>query len=130
MFSVQVVQPGPESRYATSVYWLRDEAAGSAIAVLPDRGGIITEWQIQGQDYFYMDWDRYQDPENSIRGGNPVLFPICGNLPDNTYVLDGKTYPLNQHGFARNMVWAVTETGTEGAASITLTLKRDRKSVV
>ena len=130
MFSVQVVQPGPESRYATPAYWLRDEAAGSAIAVLPDRGGIITEWQIQNKDYFYMDWDRYQDPKNSIRGGNPILFPICGNLPDNAYTLDGTTYPLNQHGFARNMVWAVTETGTDGAASLTLSLKSTPETLV
>jgi galactose mutarotase-like enzyme len=130
MFSVEAVQPGPESRYATTVYWLRDEAAGSAIAVLPDRGGIITEWQIDGQDYFYMDWDRYQDPKNSIRGGNPILFPICGNLPDNAYQLDGTTYPLNQHGFARNMVWTVTGTGTEDAASITLTLSSTPETLV
>jgi galactose mutarotase-like enzyme len=130
MFSVQAVQPGSESRYATTVYWLRDEATGSAIAVLPDRGGIITEWQVAGQDYFFMDWDRYQDPKNSIRGGNPILFPICGNLPENTYQLDGTTYTLNQHGFARNMVWAVTATNTDGAASITLTLSSTPETLV
>lgn len=122
MFSLQLLPPGPTSSYQTPVYWLRDESAESAIAVLPDRGAIITQWQIQGQDYFYMDWDRYQDPKNTIRGGNPVLFPICGNLPDNQYAVDGTPYNLKQHGFARESVWAVTQTSTEGSASLTLTL--------
>lgn len=32
----------------------------------------------------------------------PVLFPIVGSLPDDKYELDGKTYKLGVHGFARN----------------------------
>ena len=31
----------------------------------------------------------------------PVLFPICGRLPENTYTLEGAAYQLPGHGFAR-----------------------------
>ncbi|TNE71531.1 aldose 1-epimerase family protein [bacterium] len=31
----------------------------------------------------------------------PILFPIVGGLKLNTLHVDGKTYPLNRHGFAR-----------------------------
>ena len=31
----------------------------------------------------------------------PVLFPICGGLKDDTYILNGKKYTLPKHGFAR-----------------------------
>ena len=32
----------------------------------------------------------------------PVLFPIVGKLVDNEYSYQGKTYSMNQHGFARD----------------------------
>ena len=34
---------------------------------------------------------------------SPVLFPIVGSLRDGSYLLDGKRYPMGQHGFARDM---------------------------
>jgi galactose mutarotase-like enzyme len=34
---------------------------------------------------------------------SPVLFPIVGELKNNTYQHEGKTYQLNRHGFAREM---------------------------
>jgi galactose mutarotase-like enzyme len=122
-FSVESQEPDSNSRYVTPAYWLKDETAGSSIAVLPDRGGIITEWNHQDKELFFMDWDRYQDPKMSIRGGNPLLFPICGNLPDNQYSNNGVTYNLAQHGFARNMAWNVVDQGTTDCASLTLSLK-------
>ncbi len=36
----------------------------------------------------------------------PVLFPIVGRLPDHKYFLDGKSYHLPQHGFARDMIFS------------------------
>lgn len=34
---------------------------------------------------------------------SPVLFPIVGSLRGGSYSLDGQTYPMGQHGFARDM---------------------------
>lgn len=35
----------------------------------------------------------------------PNLFPIVGGLKDNTLNVNGKAYPLNRHGFARNVTF-------------------------
>jgi galactose mutarotase-like enzyme len=34
-------------------------------------------------------------------GRAPLLFPIVGKVPDNSILIDGKSYPILQHGFAR-----------------------------
>lgn len=39
----------------------------------------------------------------------PVLFPVVGKLNNNEYYVDGKTYSLPQHGFARDMEFTVVE---------------------
>ncbi|MBT2731377.1 aldose 1-epimerase family protein [Carnobacterium sp. ISL-102] len=39
----------------------------------------------------------------------PVLFPIVGRLQNDQYRYKGKTYPLNQHGFARDSEFHVEE---------------------
>jgi galactose mutarotase-like enzyme len=59
----------------------------------------------------------------SVRGGIPILFPICGNLPDNTYTYQGQSYTLKQHGFARDLPWQVTDQVTNDLVSLTLVLK-------
>lgn len=33
----------------------------------------------------------------------PVLFPIVGSLKDSKFKVDGRDYPMSQHGFARDM---------------------------
>ena len=39
----------------------------------------------------------------------PVLFPNVGRLYNDTSLIDGKTYPSGQHGFARDMDFICTE---------------------
>jgi galactose mutarotase-like enzyme len=95
----------PTQPYKT--YVLRDLASQAQLSVVPERGGIITQWSVMGQEMFYLDRDRYLNPELSVRGGIPILFPICGNLPNNTYTHQGQTYTLKQHGFARELPWEV-----------------------
>ncbi|NJL46509.1 MAG: aldose epimerase [Leptolyngbyaceae cyanobacterium SM2_5_2] len=105
-------------------YVLSDETAQAQASVVPERGGILISWQIQGQEIFYLDTERFKDPTLSVRGGIPLLFPICGNLADDSYTLNGKTYALVQHGFARNLPWQATQqSSTTDGASLTVTLK-------
>ena len=106
----------------TPTYVLSDTATASRLEIVPDRGGIATLWQVEGQEIFYFDRDRFADPSLSVRGGIPILFPICGNLPDNQYTLNGQTYTLKQHGFARDLPWQVTQQAVADAASLTLEL--------
>ncbi|MEO0533777.1 MAG: aldose epimerase [Cyanobacteria bacterium P01_A01_bin.123] len=110
-----------QQQYKT--YVLSDEATQTQIKVVPERGGIITSWQVQGQEVFYLDAERFKDPSLSVRGGIPLLFPICGNLVDDTYTLNGQTYAQKQHGFARTLPWEVTEQSTDDGVSLTVTLK-------
>ena len=42
-------------------------------------------------------------------GQAPVLFPIVGRLRNDEYELNGKTYSLLQHGFARKSVFTLVE---------------------
>ncbi|MET0449241.1 MAG: aldose 1-epimerase family protein [Aeromicrobium sp.] len=49
----------------------------------------------------------------------PILFPIVGRVPDDTISVDGHTYPLTQHGFARDLEWEVV-TSDESSATLRL----------
>ncbi|HEY9741981.1 MAG TPA: aldose epimerase [Coleofasciculaceae cyanobacterium] len=109
-----------QQQYET--YILTDQDAQSRLEVVPERGGIITSWNLQNQDILYLDAERFSDPSLSVRGGIPILFPICGNLPDNTYTYNGKQYILKQHGFARDLPWEVTDRVTNELVSLTLVL--------
>jgi galactose mutarotase-like enzyme len=117
----------PTRPYPT--YVLTDATGQTRLEVVPERGGIITRWQVQGQDVLYLDRDRYADPTLSVRGGVPILFPICGNLPDNTYTYQGKIYTLKQHGFARDMPWTVTAQYPEGDVGIAVTLTSNEETL-
>ncbi|NMF83686.1 aldose epimerase [Nodosilinea sp. P-1105] len=105
-----------------STYVLSDTDTASRLEIVPDRGGLVTRWQVEEQDIFYFDSDRFANPELSVRGGIPILFPICGNLPENQYQFKGQTYTLKQHGFARDLPWQPTGQDVTDAASLTLEL--------
>lgn len=117
-----------QQQYKT--YILADNTANAQLEVVPERGGIITRWRVQGQEIFYLDTERFTHPELSVRGGNPILFPICGNLPDHTYTHNGQQYTLKQHGFARDLPWEVTDQLTAAKASLTLVLKSNAQTKV
>jgi len=75
------------------------------IKFCPERGGVITNWVSEGKEILYFDEKRFLDKTKSIRGGIPILFPICGNLNTSSSVF-GKDYlQLRQHGFARDLKW-------------------------
>ena len=78
-------------------------SSGDRLRIIPERGGLVSGWSCGGREILYFDQDRYADPSKSIRGGIPVLFPICGNLPGDVLPVDGVDYPLKQHGFARDL---------------------------
>jgi galactose mutarotase-like enzyme len=45
----------------------------------------------------------------------PILFPIVGKVKDNHYTVDGKSYSLGQHGFARDMNFALSKKTSKSA---------------
>ena len=110
-------------------YILKDLTAHSRLEIVPERGGIVTKWSLQGQDILYLDEERFKNPTLSIRGGIPILFPICGNLPDNIYHYQNKEYILKQHGFARDLPWQVLGKSTGQSAKIILSLKSNSQTL-
>lgn len=93
-------------RDAPYSHWeFQDAASGDLLRLVPERGGLITGWRCQGQELLYLDAARFADPGLSVRGGVPVLFPICGGLPGNRLHLPQGGYQLAQHGFARDLPW-------------------------
>lgn len=115
-----------QKQYQT--YVLCDDAAKSQIEVVPERGGIVTSWRINGQEVFYLDTERFTHPDLSVRGGNPILFPLCGNLPNETYTVEGQEYKIKQHGFARELPWTVTAQSNDGKASLTIALSSNEQT--
>ena len=82
---------------------------GDSLSVLPERGGLLASWICNGHERLYLDAERLADPAKSVRGGIPVLFPICGNLPGNRLDLPQGCYTLEQHGFARDLPWQLQQ---------------------
>ncbi len=58
----------------------------------------------------------------------PVLFPLVGSLKNKQFRVGGKTYPMNQHGFARDLEFSLLSTDgkecwfrlTENMATLTV----------
>jgi len=89
-------------------HWIfEDSASGDQLQLVPERGGLLTGWRCAGREILYLDAGRFADPTLSVRGGMPVLFPICGNLPGDQLPLPCGSYPLRQHGFARDLPWSL-----------------------
>ena len=84
------------------------------------RGAEIQSAKCGGKEYFWQG-----DPA-VWAGRAPLLFPICGGLKDDKYVLDGKEYILAKHGFARSMEY-VAETVEEDKAVFLLTANEETK---
>lgn len=70
-------------------------------AAFAARGAELTSFAAAGLEYVWA-----ADP--AVWGRHaPVLFPIVGRLPDDTYLHRGRAYRLGQHGFARDQEFAV-----------------------
>ena len=87
----------------TDEYILRKDNK-NYINFCPRRGGVITNWVLNNHEILYFDKKRFLDINKSIRGGIPILFPICGSLEKNSLFGDN-FLDLMQHGFARDQEW-------------------------
>lgn len=123
MFNIAITH----EKYLT--YILKDLTTNSRLQIVPERGGIVTKWSLQGQDILYLDEERFNNPNLSVRGGIPILFPICGNLPDNIFSYKNQNYCLKQHGFARDLPWEVLGQSTSDSAKIILSLKSNSQTL-
>lgn len=79
---------------------------GAELVSLRDADGVELMWQAGPE------WRRH----------SPVLFPIVGRLKGDQLRHRGQTYPMTQHGFARDRRFAWAE---QGPSSCTLVLTDD-----
>jgi galactose mutarotase-like enzyme len=110
---------------------LRETETNTWVTVSPGRGGIVTSYGVNGEEYLYLDQATLDDPKANIRGGIPILFPISGQLKDKTYEWAGIKYVLENHGVARNHPWEVigNEANADYAA-ITIKLLNTQETLV
>jgi galactose mutarotase-like enzyme len=104
---------------------LEDEATGAYVVLAPARGGMVTRMAVGAVPVLFLDESTLVDPSKSVRGGIPILFPIAGKLPGDRYEIDGRSFTMKQHGFARNLPWTVVDESTSHGASVTLGLESD-----
>jgi len=97
-----------------------DSESGDRLRIVPERGGLISQWRCNGREILYFDQLRFQDELKSIRGGIPILFPICGDLPGNILPFANSDERLNQHGFARDQPWKLTISDDQKELFLTL----------
>jgi galactose mutarotase-like enzyme len=111
-----------EEQNQFKTYELRDEKAQSWFKVAPERGGIIYSFGVKGEELLYLEEATFNDRTTSVRGGIPILFPICGQLEGDQYRWNSREYKMKPHGFARNLPWEVIRTDSNDKASITIRL--------
>lgn len=123
MYNVKTVE---EQKF--KIYILEDTATQSWVKVAPERGAIIFSYGVEGEELLYLNEETFFDPDKNVRGGIPILFPISGQLTEGKYEWKGKTYTMNNHGFARNSSWEVIGQDTENGASLTIRLTSNQET--
>lgn len=123
MYNVKIVD---DPKY--KVYELEDTVTNSWVKVAPERGGIIFSYGVEGEEIFYLNEETFYDTEKNIRGGNPILFPMAGQLTGGAYEWNGKKYTMKNHGFARDAAWEVMDRDTDNRAVLTLRLTSNEQT--
>jgi galactose mutarotase-like enzyme len=111
------------------LFTLADTRTDNRVVVAPQRGALVTSWQVAGRELLYMDDSTLHDTTKNVRGGIPVLFPCPGKLVSDTFAYKGRIgTDLKQHGFARLMAWQVLQSAGDalvlGLVSDATTLTR------
>ena len=74
---------------------------GTVHEEIAEMGAEIRRLTVNGEERMW------NGDEKFWTGVAPVLFPICGGIPDNKFELNGKEYDLVKHGFARKSLFTV-----------------------
>ena len=82
---------------------------GTVHAEIAEMGAEIRRLTVNGEERMW------NGDEKFWTGVAPVLFPICGGIPDNKFELNGKEYDLVKHGFARKSLFTVEKASTTTA---------------
>lgn len=78
-------------------------AQDGSTASVSTHGAEPVSWRVGGTEYL---WNG--DPTHWNRHA-PWLFPVVGALAGGAVTVDGRRYPMGQHGFARDLPFALVE---------------------
>ncbi|MGP1433781.1 MAG: aldose 1-epimerase family protein [Catonella sp.] len=82
-------------------YKLRNEFLEIAIA---DKGAeLVSVKDMKGKEYLWQGDAKYWGRRS------PILFPFIGRLKNKEFIYEGKKYPMEQHGFARDMIFTCVD---------------------
>jgi galactose mutarotase-like enzyme len=101
---------------------LVDESRQSQVTIAPARGALVTSFSVAGRELMYLDPATLNDGTKNVRGGVPVLFPTPGKLENDRWKWGEQSGELKQHGFARNLPFALTKADAAQAEAV-LTLE-------
>lgn len=92
---------------------LEDER-GEASAILALRGAEPVSWRVRGRELLW-----HADPAHWERSA-PILFPVVGASADGVIRVGARSYPMPQHGFARDALFTLVErTGSSARLRLT-----------
>lgn len=83
------------------------KSMNSYFVVAPQRGAIVVLLEIDKDEILFLNKETLFDKTKNIRGGIPILFPVCGRVVENRITFKNKEYHMNNHGFARDLPWEV-----------------------
>ena len=89
-----------------------------AVTLTPAKGGMVTSLCHRGEEYSWLRKPNFNRAERP-RCGVPVLFPSVSNPDNGVHIFNGKSYPMETHGFADLLPWEVEQIGGDG---VTLSL--------
>jgi galactose mutarotase-like enzyme len=74
---------------------------------------MVTSLCLGQREYLYLEPETLADPARNVRGGIPLLFPICGPLEGGVWAHEGQEFRMPQHGLARQAEWEILEQGPD-----------------
>lgn len=80
---------------------------GAATATIARLGAEVLSWTVDGRELI---WRR--DPQHWARSA-PILFPVVGASAGGVVKVEGRSYAMPQHGFARDSLFDVIERGDD-----------------
>ena len=98
---------------------ISDPEAATALTITPERGGMITGFTLDGEDFIWRRHPNFGRCERP-RFGVPVLFPSCGKPEGGVHHFESGDCPMEIHGLADLAGWNVKSVGPDG---VTLELK-------
>jgi galactose mutarotase-like enzyme len=111
---------------------LSDESCGARVVIARERGALVTSFNVAGRELLYLDPATLNAAGKNVRGGIPILFPAPGKLEGDAWQALGHAGQMKQHGFARNLAWALQGEPADsrsGPAAVTLCLEANASTL-